>query len=67
METGLLALSTPFMTRRGLTVSDEPAKRLAGQYWTDRRTAGEICLTDQQKKKIQTFESARAYYMQNVS
>jgi hypothetical protein len=45
-----------------LRVSDEPPKQLSGHYWTDRKTAGEIYLTDQRSKKLQTFESSRAYY-----
>lgn len=48
-----------------LKVSDEDPKSIAGHYWTDRESAGEIYLTDQRKKKVQTFQSAKAYYAQN--
>jgi hypothetical protein len=45
-----------------LKVSDKPVSQLAGHYWTDRKTAGEIQLSDQRRKKLQTFESSKASY-----
>ena len=45
-----------------LTVSDEPHKGISGHYWTDRKSAGEIHLTDQRSKKFQNFQSAKTYY-----
>lgn len=45
-----------------LKVSQEPTKQLFGQYWTDRQTAGEMELTDQQQKKFGTFQSARDFF-----
>jgi hypothetical protein len=43
-----------------LRIIDEPEKKLMGHYWTDRETAGEIELGNRQKKRFQTFQSARA-------
>jgi hypothetical protein len=48
-----------------LKVIDEPIHKLQGHYWTDRRTAGEMELTDQRKKRLQDFRSAQAYYADN--
>jgi hypothetical protein len=45
-----------------LKISDRPPKQLSGHYWTDRKTAGEIYLSDQRSKKLQTFESSKEYY-----
>jgi hypothetical protein len=45
-----------------LSVVDEPEQELIGHYWTDRKTAGEIHLTKRQKKKFQTFQTAKTYY-----
>lgn len=47
-----------------LRIIDEPLKKVIGHYWTDRETAGEMELSNRQKKKFQTFQSARVYYMQ---
>ena len=47
-----------------LKVIDEPPKKVIGHYWTDRESAGEMELTDQQSQKFQTFQSAQAYYKQ---
>jgi hypothetical protein len=47
-----------------LKVIDEPLKKLIGHYWTDRGTAGEMELSNRQKKRFQTFDSAKAYYIQ---
>ena len=47
-----------------LQVIDTPTQMLQGHYWTDRDTAGEMLLTDRQKKKFQDFKSAQAYYAQ---
>jgi hypothetical protein len=47
-----------------LKISDEPMKKVIGHYWTDRETAGEMELSNRQKKNFQTFESAQAYYKQ---
>jgi len=45
-----------------LQVSEKPAQMLEGHYWTDRKTAGEMRLTDQQKAKFTDFQSAQAHY-----
>ena len=45
-----------------LQVVDTPIQMLEGHYWTDRKTAGEMRLTDRQKKQFQDFNSAQAYY-----
>jgi hypothetical protein len=45
-----------------LKIIEEPPKKVLGHYWTDRQTAGEMELTDRQRKKFQTFQSAQAYY-----
>jgi hypothetical protein len=45
-----------------LKIIDEHPKKVLGHYWTDRETAGEMELTNQQSKKFQTFQSARDYY-----
>jgi hypothetical protein len=47
-----------------LKIIDEPPKKVLGHYWTDRESAGEMELTDQQSKQFQTFQSAQAYYRQ---
>lgn len=47
-----------------LQVVQEPVRMIEGHYWTDRKTAGELRLTDNQKQKFQTFESAQAHYAQ---
>ena len=47
-----------------LKIIEEPSKKLIGHYWTDRGTAGEMELCNQQKKTFQTFQSARTYYAQ---
>jgi len=47
-----------------LQVIDTPTQMLEGHYWTDRNTAGEMRLTDRQKKKFQDFKSAQAHYAQ---
>lgn len=47
-----------------LQVIDTPTQKLEGHYWTDRNTAGEMLLTDRQKKKFQDFKSAQAHYAQ---
>ncbi len=47
-----------------LQVIDTPTPMLEGHYWTDRNTAGEMRLTEGQKKKFQDFQSAQAYYAQ---
>jgi hypothetical protein len=46
-----------------LKIIDE-AKKVLGHYWTDRESAGEMELTDQQSKKFQTFQLVQAYYRQ---
>lgn len=45
-----------------LRIIDEPLKKVIGHYWTDRQTAGETELSHREKKKFQTFESAKTYY-----
>ncbi len=47
-----------------LQVINMPTQMLQGHYWTDRNTAGEMRLTERQKKKFQDFQSAHAYYAQ---
>ena len=47
-----------------LRIVDEPVKQVLGHYWTDRETAGEMDLLTRQKKRFQTFESAKAHYTQ---
>jgi hypothetical protein len=47
-----------------LKVIDEPLKKVIGHYWTDRETAGEMELSNRQKNRFLTFQSARTYYMQ---
>lgn len=47
-----------------LKVIETPQQKLIGHYWTDRKTAGELELTDRQKKKFQDFSSARTFYAQ---
>ncbi|HEY1210091.1 MAG TPA: hypothetical protein VGE85_12025 [Terracidiphilus sp.] len=47
-----------------LRVIDKPTQILDGHYWTDRNTAGEMHLTERQKRKFQDFKSAQAYYAQ---
>ena len=47
-----------------LQVIDTPAQMLDGHYWTDRNTAGEMRLTERQKKKFQDFKFAQAHYAQ---
>jgi hypothetical protein len=48
-----------------LKVFDERQKSIAGHYWTDRESAGEILLSEQRNKKFQAFQSAKAYYAKN--
>jgi hypothetical protein len=45
-----------------LQVIDTPAPMLEGHYGTDRKTAGEMLLTDRQRTKFQDFKSAQASY-----
>jgi hypothetical protein len=47
-----------------LRINDESEKKVTGHYWTDRETAGEMELSNRQKKSFQTFKSAQAYYNQ---
>jgi hypothetical protein len=47
-----------------LQVIDMPAQRLEGHYWTDRKTAGEMRLSDRKREKFQDFQSAHASYGQ---
>jgi hypothetical protein len=46
-----------------LRIIDEPVKKVIGHYWTDRQTAGEMELSNRQKRRFQTFQSALAYYV----
>ena len=39
-----------------LPIIDDPLQKIIGHYWTDRQTAGEMELTNRQKKAFQTFE-----------
>jgi len=45
-----------------LKVIEQPAQQLIGHYWTDRKTAGEIELTQRRSKRFQTFQAAKDYY-----
>lgn len=45
-----------------LKIIDEPEKNVTGHYWTDPETAGEMELDNRQKKRFQTFQSAKPYY-----
>jgi hypothetical protein len=45
-----------------LKIIDERPKKVLGHYWTDRESAGEMELNNQQSKKFQTFQSAQTYY-----
>jgi hypothetical protein len=47
-------------------VIDTPPQKVTGHYWTDRKSAGEIELTDRRSKKFQDFQSARNYYLKPV-
>jgi hypothetical protein len=46
-----------------LKIIDEPIMRVAGHYWTDRQTGGEIEFSNRRRKRFQTFQSAQAYYL----
>jgi hypothetical protein len=45
-----------------LWLVDEPRPLLQGHYWTDRNTAGEMLLSNRQKKRFQDFQSAKAHF-----
>jgi len=45
-----------------LRVINTPENMLEGHYWTDRRTAGEMKLSDRRKPRFEDFTSAQAYY-----
>jgi hypothetical protein len=45
-----------------LRIIDKPVKKVIGHYWTDRQTAGEMELSNRQKRRFQTFQSALEYY-----
>ena len=45
-----------------LKVIEHPEQQLIGHYWTDRKTAGEIELTQRQKNRFQTFQAAKKHY-----
>ena len=45
-----------------LEVQGNPPTALAGHYWTDRNTSGEIKLTNRKKKHFGSFDAARAGY-----
>jgi hypothetical protein len=45
-----------------LKVAEDSSKRLVGHYWTDRGTAGELDLSDQHKKRFQTFQAAHSHW-----
>ncbi len=45
-----------------LKIIQEPEQQLTGHYWTDRKTAGEIELTQRQKQRFQTFHGAKRHY-----
>lgn len=47
-----------------LQVIDTPTQMLEGHYWTDRNTAGEMRLTERQRKKFQDFQSAQTDFAQ---
>jgi hypothetical protein len=45
-----------------LRIIDEPTQQISGHYWTDRNTAGEIELTQRQRKLFQTFQEAQTHH-----
>jgi hypothetical protein len=45
-----------------LRIVTKSTKQLIGHYWTDRGTAGEMELSNRQRKRFQTFEAAQTYY-----
>src|ERR1700733_1854033 len=45
-----------------LRIVEEPRKKMAGHYWTDRQSAGEMELTDRRNKRFHDFQSAQSYY-----
>jgi hypothetical protein len=45
-----------------LKIIEQPAKEITGHYWTDRKTAGEMDLTDRRTGKFQTFQAAQAHF-----
>src|SRR4030042_3325189 len=47
-----------------LTVEETPEPRMHGQYWTDRKSYGDITLTDRNTKMFQSFEAARRAFQQ---
>ncbi|MGH9436330.1 MAG: hypothetical protein ACRD4R_01285 [Candidatus Acidiferrales bacterium] len=44
-----------------LQVIDTPTRMLKGHYWTDRGTAGELTLSDKQRRKFQDYKTAEAF------
>jgi hypothetical protein len=45
-----------------LKIIEEKEKKVIGHYWTDRESAGEMELSNRQREKFQTFQSAQTYY-----
>ncbi|MGO9240140.1 MAG: hypothetical protein ACLQBJ_04945 [Bryobacteraceae bacterium] len=45
-----------------LQLIETPTQMLEGHYWTDRNTAGDLRLTERQRKKFQDFQSAQVHY-----
>jgi hypothetical protein len=45
-----------------LRIIDAKPPKIEGHYWTDRKTDGEMELTNRQVPKFQDFKSARAHY-----
>jgi hypothetical protein len=43
-----------------LQVAEDDEKTITGHYWTDRKTAGTMKLTDRSPRKYQSFAAARA-------
>lgn len=43
-----------------LKVAEDDTTTMAGQYWTDRKTGGDISLSNRSSKKYQSFAAAEA-------
>ncbi len=42
---------------------DDNAKTITGHYWTDRKTAGSMVLTDRKTREFQSFAAAKAAFV----
>jgi hypothetical protein len=41
---------------------DDHAKTMRGHYWTDRKTAGSMVLSNRSTKRFQSFQAAQKYF-----